>query len=255
MASSPFDGLEQQFVHVLWHSRPSKGFTDEKLLGVFSSKGEADAVIPNYSRRPGFRDLPGSFDVDLLPLDEPLFDPDDEAIGAAIRLWAKGRIDRDASSSNSPIDTVLALGGVAVCDLLAILPMYVPRERLRRVEKLVLVESAGSAILPAHTFDHLNHHLVATSYLLSVFDPMVPESEPETGDPRYVDWFKRQRSRWLVHAAVLDAGRSSGAEFLMSALAQAGGSAPESAWVSELRHIVRERMNRRGTSGLGLATI
>jgi hypothetical protein len=55
-------------VYLLWHRRPMEGGIDEhdtndKLVGVYSSAGEADAAKQRKLHFEGFRDYPDCFEV------------------------------------------------------------------------------------------------------------------------------------------------------------------------------------------------
>lgn len=51
-------------VFLLWHSRDkSEGDTDDKLVGVYSSRETAEAAIQRKLTFPGFRDHPDGFEV------------------------------------------------------------------------------------------------------------------------------------------------------------------------------------------------
>jgi hypothetical protein len=50
-------------VFILWHSRELGGDTDEKLIGVYRSREDAEAAIGRIGGQPGFRDAPGGFEI------------------------------------------------------------------------------------------------------------------------------------------------------------------------------------------------
>jgi hypothetical protein len=50
-------------VFLLWHSYDRDGHDEDKLLGVFSSRGRAEAAIAGYSQQPGFAEHPDGFMV------------------------------------------------------------------------------------------------------------------------------------------------------------------------------------------------
>jgi hypothetical protein len=61
-------------VFLLWHSRPIEGGIDEhdtndKLVGVYSSRAEADAARCRKLQFPGFRDYPDCFSVSEVTVD------------------------------------------------------------------------------------------------------------------------------------------------------------------------------------------
>jgi len=52
-------------VFLLWHSHDiAGGETDDKLIGVYVTQGDAEAAIQRLSDKPGFRDVPNGFLVD-----------------------------------------------------------------------------------------------------------------------------------------------------------------------------------------------
>lgn len=58
-------------VFLLWHSRDkSDDNTDDKLVGVYSSREAAEAAIQRKLTFPGFRDHPDGFEVALYPIDQ-----------------------------------------------------------------------------------------------------------------------------------------------------------------------------------------
>lgn len=59
-------------VYVLWHSRPLEDDdveTDDKLLGIYSSRERAMSRIERAKMQPGFRDYPEGFLVDECEVD------------------------------------------------------------------------------------------------------------------------------------------------------------------------------------------
>jgi len=59
-------------VYLVWHSRPlaeDADETDDKLLGVYSSRERATARIERARTKPGFRDYPDGFLVDECEID------------------------------------------------------------------------------------------------------------------------------------------------------------------------------------------
>jgi len=57
-------------VFLLWHSRETgDGDSDDKLLGVYSSRGGAEAAIERKLSFPGFRDHPEGFTIDPYTVD------------------------------------------------------------------------------------------------------------------------------------------------------------------------------------------
>ena len=57
-------------VFLLWHSREtSDGESNDKLVGVYSSREGAEAAIVRKSAFPGFRDHPKGFVIDPYTVD------------------------------------------------------------------------------------------------------------------------------------------------------------------------------------------
>ena len=57
--------MNAQTVFVLWHSREvHEGETDDKLVGVYSTRAEAEAAIARKLSFEGFRDFPEGFLID-----------------------------------------------------------------------------------------------------------------------------------------------------------------------------------------------
>ena len=48
-------------VFLLWHTHRVDGNDDDKLLGIYSSKANAEAAQARAQLRPGFREAPGGF--------------------------------------------------------------------------------------------------------------------------------------------------------------------------------------------------
>lgn len=75
-------------VFLLWHSRPledgiDEQYTDDKLIGVYSSADETDAAKQRKLKLPGFRDYPENFQIGEYEVDKDAwsegFIADDEA--------------------------------------------------------------------------------------------------------------------------------------------------------------------------------
>ena len=65
------DAVEKRSVYLLWHSREvGGGETEDKLLGVYSSREKALARQREAVTLPGFRDFPDDFLIDPYPVDE-----------------------------------------------------------------------------------------------------------------------------------------------------------------------------------------
>ena len=57
-------------VYLLWHSRDVReGPTNDKLVGVYSTRAEAEAAIARKLPFDGFRDFPDGFLIDPYELD------------------------------------------------------------------------------------------------------------------------------------------------------------------------------------------
>ncbi|HYH37780.1 MAG TPA: hypothetical protein VD860_06130 [Azospirillum sp.] len=58
-------------VYLLWHSRENGfGDSDEKLIGVYSTKQRAEASLERARLLPGFRDHPDTFEIATYRVDE-----------------------------------------------------------------------------------------------------------------------------------------------------------------------------------------
>jgi len=55
-------------VFLLWHVREVDGGDDEKLIGVYQTRADAEAAIARLSDKPGFRDWPSGFQIHEYPL-------------------------------------------------------------------------------------------------------------------------------------------------------------------------------------------
>jgi hypothetical protein len=50
-------------VFILWHSHDVDGDTDEKLIGVYRTREEAEKAIARLKDKPGFADSPAGFEI------------------------------------------------------------------------------------------------------------------------------------------------------------------------------------------------
>jgi hypothetical protein len=51
-------------VFILWHVREiDGGDEDEKLIGIYRTRADAEAAISRLSDKPGFRDWPSGFQI------------------------------------------------------------------------------------------------------------------------------------------------------------------------------------------------
>jgi hypothetical protein len=50
-------------VFIVWHTHETESSADEKLIGVYASRSDAEAAIDRLSRKPGFEDSPEGFEV------------------------------------------------------------------------------------------------------------------------------------------------------------------------------------------------
>lgn len=57
-------------VFIVWHSCESEGAADEKLIGVYATREDAEAAIDRSSRKLGFQDSPEGFEVSEYVLGE-----------------------------------------------------------------------------------------------------------------------------------------------------------------------------------------
>ncbi len=61
--------MEVKVVYLLQHSYENEEGSEVKILGVFSSKQNAEAAIDSMIRKPGFSSYPDGFHIDELILD------------------------------------------------------------------------------------------------------------------------------------------------------------------------------------------
>lgn len=62
--------MNEPTVFLLWHSRAGRDDrTDDKLVGVYSTRAEAEAAIARKLSFEGFRDFPDGFLIDPYELD------------------------------------------------------------------------------------------------------------------------------------------------------------------------------------------
>jgi hypothetical protein len=62
--------MSTQIVFLLWHSRDGHdGRANDKLVGVYSTRAEAEAAIARKLTLEGFRDFPNGFLIDPYELD------------------------------------------------------------------------------------------------------------------------------------------------------------------------------------------
>jgi hypothetical protein len=73
-------------VVLLWHIHKfNDGSESIKLIGVYSSKSQAEAALERVRTQPGFRDHPAGFEIDSYAVDEDHWtegftaDPTDQA--------------------------------------------------------------------------------------------------------------------------------------------------------------------------------
>jgi hypothetical protein len=50
-------------VFILWHIHEVDGDTDEKLIGVYRTRDDAEAAIGRLEDKPGFKDVPNGFET------------------------------------------------------------------------------------------------------------------------------------------------------------------------------------------------
>jgi hypothetical protein len=50
-------------VFILWHRHEVDGDADEKLIGVYKTRGDAEAAIERLRNKPGFRDAFDGFEI------------------------------------------------------------------------------------------------------------------------------------------------------------------------------------------------
>lgn len=71
---------DQTAAYVLWHARAFGQTPDAfetKVLGVFGSVSNANEARSAALNLEGFRDYPDGFDIERIPIDEPLFQDDE----------------------------------------------------------------------------------------------------------------------------------------------------------------------------------
>ena len=52
-----------EYVFILWHSHALRGDRDDKLIGVYKTREDANAAIERLRNKPGFRDTPDGFEI------------------------------------------------------------------------------------------------------------------------------------------------------------------------------------------------
>ncbi|EGL14922.1 MULTISPECIES: hypothetical protein [unclassified Paenibacillus] len=57
-------------VFLLQHSYEWNQIESTKVIGIYSSKDKADAVIEKYKELPGFKEFPDDFYIDAYQVDE-----------------------------------------------------------------------------------------------------------------------------------------------------------------------------------------
>ena len=50
-------------VFILWHSHETGAEADEKLIGVYKTREDAEAAVGRLSGKQGFRDAPEGFEI------------------------------------------------------------------------------------------------------------------------------------------------------------------------------------------------
>jgi hypothetical protein len=50
-------------VFILWHSHEIDGGTDEKLIGVYKTREDAESAISRLASKPGFKDARDGFEI------------------------------------------------------------------------------------------------------------------------------------------------------------------------------------------------
>ena len=56
-------GVNMDSVFILWHSHEIDGISDEKLIGVYIARTDAEAAISRLNAKPGFRDVLDGFEI------------------------------------------------------------------------------------------------------------------------------------------------------------------------------------------------
>ena len=54
----------ERSVFILWHVHSVRGEDDEKLIGVYASREDAQGAIARVGSQPGFRSTPEGFHID-----------------------------------------------------------------------------------------------------------------------------------------------------------------------------------------------
>ena len=57
-------------VFLVWHDHQIEGESNEKLLGIFSSRLKAEQRVREAGGQLGFEDFPDGFTIDMYKLDE-----------------------------------------------------------------------------------------------------------------------------------------------------------------------------------------
>ena len=50
-------------VFIVWHTHEVDGGADEKLIGVYRTREDAEAAVGRLSDKPGFKDARNGFDI------------------------------------------------------------------------------------------------------------------------------------------------------------------------------------------------
>lgn len=50
-------------VFIVWHTHETETSVDEKLIGVYATRREAEGAVDRLNVKPGFQDSPEGFDI------------------------------------------------------------------------------------------------------------------------------------------------------------------------------------------------
>jgi hypothetical protein len=85
----------------LWHKRASdrsQDATETKLIGIFDSPTTADESLHEVEQAEGFIDYPEGFSVEVIPVDQTLYDNDDSGVGTIVRWYRSLSTENETKS-------------------------------------------------------------------------------------------------------------------------------------------------------------
>jgi hypothetical protein len=130
--------------YFLWHKRASDRFedaTESKLIGIFDSRGTADESVHQVDHAEGFIDYPGGFSVEVIPVDQTVYDKADSGLVTIVRWYrcqgtAHGTKSAEDQGSAEVFGRIIDLGSGTVYNLVEELHQQVrDREESERVRR------------------------------------------------------------------------------------------------------------------------